>query len=92
MHFLLCDLQERKRELNGKCTAKKKPSVLNHPTLTVRRKQAHTSPFFFTCEQKKRVMRHTGKVPQGVEARTTRMHREHSAYLDPTCALRASFV
>ena len=34
----------------------------------------------------------TGKVPQRVNPRTRHMHREHSAYTSPTCALRGPFV
>ena len=72
--------------------AKTKPSVLSNPTLTLRRKQARTSPFFFTCEEKEGVKGCPRKAPQRVNARIRHMHREHSAYSNPTCALRAPFV
>ena len=34
----------------------------------------------------------TGKVTQRVNARIRHMHREHSAYCNRTCTLRASFA
>ena len=34
----------------------------------------------------------TGKVSQRVNASIRHMHREHSAYSNPTCALRAPFA
>ena len=34
----------------------------------------------------------TGKASQRVNASIRHMHREHSAYSNPTCALRAPFV
>ena len=47
---------------------------------------------FLTCEAKRRVDRDTGKAPQRVNVQIGHMHREHSAYTNPTCALRAPFV
>ena len=54
--------------------------------------QRRTSPFFFTCEEKEGVKGCIGKAPQRVNARIRHMHREHSAYSNPTCAPRALFV
>ena len=34
----------------------------------------------------------TGKASQRVNASIRHMHREHSAYSNPTCALRAPFA
>ena len=71
---------------------KTKTNVLSNPTLTLRQEQARTSPFFFTCEEKEREMGLTGKAPQCVNAWIRHMHREHSDYSNPTCALRPPFV
>ena len=46
----------------------------------------------FTCEEKTRVNWGTGKASQRVSASIRHMHREHSAYSNPTCALRAPFA
>ena len=64
-----------------------KPSVFSNRTLEIRRGQACTSPFFFTCETKERVKECTGKAPPGFNAPIGHMHGEHSAYSNPTCAL-----
>ena len=45
-----------------------------------------------TCEEKTRVNWGTGKASQHVNASIRHMHREHSAYSNPTCALRAPFA
>ena len=45
---------------------KTKPSVLSYPTLTLRQMQAHTSPFFSTCEEKEGMKGCTGKAPHRV--------------------------
>ena len=71
---------------------KTKPSDSSNPTLTLRRKQGHTNRFFFTCEEKERVMGCTGKAPQCVNAWIRHMHRAHSAYSNATCGLPALFV
>ena len=44
---------------------------------------------FLTCEEKTRMSWGTGKASQGVNASIRHMHREHSAYSNPTSALRA---
>ena len=51
---------------------KMKPTVLSNPT------------FFFTCEEKRRLMAFTGKAPQRVNAQTRHKYHEHSAFSDPT--------
>ena len=66
---------------------KTKPSVLSSPTLTLRRKQARTCAFFFTCEETEAVRGCTGKAPDCVNAQIRHMHSEHSAYSNPTCAV-----
>ena len=46
-----------------------------------------------TCEEEdKGEISDTGKASQRVEASIRHMHREHSAYSNPTCALRAPFA
>ena len=71
---------------------KTKPNVLSNPTLRLQRKQARTSSFFFTCDEKEGLNGCTRKAPQRVNAGIRHMHHEHSAYSNPTCALRAPFV
>ena len=45
-----------------------------------------------TCEEETRVNWSTGKASQRVNASIRHMHREHSAYSNPKCALRAPFA
>ena len=71
---------------------KTKPSVLSNPILTLRREQARTSPFVLTDGEEERVEECTGKAPQRVNALIRHMHRQHSAYSNPTCAQRAPFI
>ena len=47
---------------------------------------------FLTCEERTRVYWGTGKAPQRLNASIRHMHRGHSAYSNPTCALRAPFA
>ena len=85
-------LQEKEGVRKATAQHKTKPSVLSNPTLLLRRKQARTSPSFYTCEEKEGVNGCTGKAPQRVNARITHMHREHSSYSNPTSPLQSPFV
>ena len=85
---LSCFLQKAEREWR---TAQRKTSlsVLSNPTLALRLHKHEQALSFLTCEERRRVNWGTGKVPQRVNASIRHMHREHSAYSNPTCALRA---
>ena len=71
---------------------KKSLSVLSNPTLALRQHKHKEALSFLTCEERTRVNWGTGKAPQRVDASIRHMHREHSAYSNPTCALRAPFA
>ena len=97
MHCVSCMLplffflQEAEREWR---TAQRKTSlsVLSNPTLALRQHKHEQALSFLTCEERTRVSWGTGKAPQRVNASIRHMHREHSAYSNPTCALRAPFA
>ena len=74
------------------CTVQTNLSVLSNPTLVLRQNKHEQALFFLTCEEKTRVNWGTGKAPQCVNASIRHMHRKHSAYSNPTCALRAPFT
>ena len=84
-------LQKEEREWR---TAQRKTSlsVLSNPTLAQRGHEHEQALSFLTCEERTRVNWGTGKAPQRVNASIRHMHREHSAYTNPTCALRALFA
>ena len=94
---LSCFLQKEEREWR---TAQRKTSlsVLSNPTLALRQHEHEQALSFLTCEERTRVNWGTGKATQRVNASIrhshacTHMHREHSAYSNPTCALRAPFA
>ena len=67
-------------------------SVLNNPILALQRGNHEQALSFLTCEEKRRMDECTGNAPQHVDAWIRHMHREHSAYSNPMCALRAPFV
>ena len=73
------------------CTAQNKPKRFKQPyfSATATHDQALS---FLTCEERTRVNWGMGKGPQRVNALIRHMHREHSAYSNPTCALRALFA
>ena len=81
-------LQKEEREWR---TAQRKTSlsVLSNPTLALRQHKHKHALSFLTCQERTRVNWGTGKAPQRVNASIRHMHREHSAYSNPTCALRA---
>ena len=88
---LSCFLQKAGREWR---TAQRKTSlsVLSNPTLALRQQKHEQALSFLTREERTRVNWGTGKPPQRVNASIRHMHREHSEYSNPTCALRASFA
>ena len=91
MLSLCCFLQKEEREWR---TAQRKTSlsVLTNPILALWQHEHEPTLSFLTCEERTRVKRGTGKATQRVNASTRHMHREHSAYSNPTCALRAPFA
>ena len=97
MHCVSCMLplsrflQKEEKEWR---TAQRKTSVsvLNNPTLALRQQKHEQALSFLTCEERTRVNWGTGKAPQRVSASIRHIHREHSAYSNPTCALRAPFA
>ena len=88
---LSCFLQKEERKWR---TAQRKTSlsVLSNPTLALRQHKHEQALSFLTCEERTRVNWGTGRAPQRVNASIRRMHREHSAYSNPTCAVRAPFA
>ena len=92
MPFLPCFLQEKEWEWRATAQRKTSLSVFNNPILALRRGKHEQALSFFTCKEKRGVDGCTGKAPQCVNAWIRHMHREHSAYSNPTCALRAPFV
>ena len=76
----------------GHCTAQNKPSVLSIPILALRQHEHEQALSFLTCEERTRVNRGTGKATQRVNLSIRHMHREQSAYSNPTCTLRAPFA
>ena len=88
---LSCFLQKEGRKSR---TAQRKTSVsvLSNPTLAQRLHKHEQALPFLTCEERTRVNWGTGKAPQRVNASIRHMHCEHSAYSNPTCALRAPFA
>ena len=91
MLSLSCFLQKEEKEWR---TAQRKTSlsVLSNPTLALRQHKHEQALAFLTCEERRRVNWGTRKVPQRVNASIRHMHREHSAYTNPTCALCAPFA
>ena len=91
MISLSCFLQKEEREWR---TAQRKTSlsVLSNPILALWQHEHEQALSLLTCEEKTRVNWGTGKATQRVNASSRHMHREHSAYSNPTCALRAPFV
>ena len=88
MLSLSCFLQKEDREWR---TAQRKTSlsVLSNHILALRQHEHEQALSFLTCEERTRVNWGTGKETQRVNAYIRHMHREHSAYSNPTCALRA---
>ena len=88
---LSCFLQKEEREWR---TAQRKTSlrILSNPTLELRQHRHEQALSFLTCEERTRVNRGTGKAPRRVNTSIRHMHREHSAYSNPTCALCARFT
>ena len=88
---LSCFLQKAEREWR---TAQRKTSlgVLSNPTLALRQHKHEQALSFLTCEERTRVNWGTGNAPQRVNASIRHMHRELSAFSNPTCALRAPFA
>ena len=91
MLSLSCFLQKEEREWR---TAQRKTSlsVLSNPILALRQHEHEQALSFLTCEERTRVNGGTGKATQRVNASIRHMHRKHSAYSNPTCALRAPFA
>ena len=97
MHCVSCMLplsgflQKEEREWR---TAQRKTSLsaLSNPTLALRQHKHEQALSFPICEDRTRVIWGTAKAPQRVNASIRHMHREHSAYSNPTCALRAPFA
>ena len=97
MHCVSCMLplssflQKAEREWR---TAQRKTSlsVLSNPTLALRLHKHEQALPFLTCEERTRVNWGTGEAPQRVNASIRHMHRKHSAYSNPTCALRGPFA
>ena len=91
MLSLSCFLQKAEREWR---TAQRKISlsILSNPTLALRQHEQEQALSLLTCEERTRVNWGTGKAKQRVNASIRHMHREHSAYSNPTCALRAPFA
>ena len=91
MLSLSCFLQKENRDWR---TAQRKtsPSVLSNPILALRQHEHEQALSFLTCEERTRVNWGTGKATQHVNASIGHMHGEHSAYSNPTCALRAPFA
>ena len=86
MLSLSCFLQKEEREWR---TAQRKTSlsVLSNPILALRQHEHEQALSFLTCEERRRVNWGTGKATQRVNASIRHVHREHSAYSNPTCAL-----
>ena len=91
MLSLSCFLQKEEREWR---TAQRKRSlnVLINPILALRQDEHEQALSFLTCEEGTRANWGTGKATQRVNASIGHMHREHSPYSNPTCALRAPFA
>ena len=84
-----CFLQKEEREWRT-AQRKKSLSILSNPTLTPRQHEHEQALSFLTCEERTRVDGAQGKLH--VNASYRLMHREPSAYSNPTCALRAPFA
>ena len=89
--FLPCFLQKKVKEWR---TAKRKTSlsILSNPILTLQEHTHEQALSFLTCEEKRRVDWGTEKATERLNAWIRHVHREHGAYTNPTCALRAPFV
>ena len=74
------------------CTSQNKPKRFKQPYFNATATRTQASISFLTCEERTRVNWGTGKATQRVNASIRHMHREHSAYSNPTCALRAPFA
>ena len=82
---------EVKRTQNNQLRVLNKPKRFKQPYFNATATHEQTLSFL-TCEEGTRMNRGTGKASQRVNASIRHMHREHSAYSDPTCALRAPFA
>ena len=91
MLFGLCFLQGKEKEWRS-AQRKTSLSVLSNPGLALRQHEHEQALSFLTCEERTRVDWGTGKATHRVNASIRHMHREHSAYSNPTCALRAPFA
>ena len=91
MPVLPCFLQKKEREWR---TAQRKTSlsVLRNPILTLRQHKHEQALSFLTSEEKRRVDSGTEKATQPVYGWIRHMHRKHSVYTNPTCALPGPFV
>ena len=91
MLSLSCFLQKEGREWR---TAQRKTSliVLSNPISALQQHEHEQALSFHTCEERTMVNWGTGKATQRVNASIRHMHRKHSAYSNPTCALRAPFA
>ena len=90
MLSLSCFLQKEERQWR---TARRitSLSVLSNPISALRQHEHEQTLSFLTCEEGTRVNLGTWKATQLVNASIRHMHREHRAYSNPTCALRAPF-
>ena len=91
MLTLSCFLQKEEREWR---TTQRKTSlsVLSNPILALQQQEYEQALSYLTCEEGARVKWGTGKGTQRVNASIGHMHRDHSAYTNPMCALRAPFA
>ena len=72
--------------MSSNCTAQDKPKRFEQPYFSA------TAFSFLACDKRGRVDGCSREVPQHVNAYIRHVHREHSAYSNPTCALHAPFV
>ena len=91
MLSLSCLLQKEEREWRA-AQRKTSLSVLRNHILALRQHEHKQALSFLTCEERARVNWATGKATRGVNASVGHMHRQHSAYSNLTCALRAPFA
>ena len=82
---------EGKRTQNNPIAVINKPKRFKRPYFTATATHEQTLSFL-TCEERTRMNWGTGKASQRVTASIRHMHRKHSAYSNPTCALRAPFA
>ena len=82
---------EVKRTQNNPITSYYEPKRSKQPYFNATATHEQTLSFL-TCEERAKMNWGTGKAAQRVNASIRHMHREHSAYSNPTCALRAPFA